>query len=258
MQRPASRKRSGACSPPAHDPLFSSLMRLHYTDLTSSSVKITGPELNYLKNVLRAKKGDRITLFDGKGNFAEGEISEVSRNQIGIEIKQKKMKMKTESPLKSILVQGILKGQKMDMVVQKATELGVSIIQPVMTVRTEVRETRKVERWRKIAAEASKQCGRAVIPRIEEPLPFDDFMNEFAGDGIIFWEEGGESIKNFKVKSDTLAIAVGPEGGFTPDEVALAVEKGFYTATLGPRILRAETASITALSLAQFLFGDLG
>jgi 16S rRNA (uracil1498-N3)-methyltransferase len=232
-------------------------MRIFYPDLSKTYIKLKGEDFNYLKNVLRARAGDEIILFNGKGQAASGLISSISKNEISVELKET-FESNTESPLHITLLQGILKAQKMDFVVRKATELGVYRIQPVITERTEVRETRKVERWRKIASEASKQCGRAVVPEVANPVLLEEFLAGYDGAGIVFWEEGGKSLKDFRLKGNDIALIIGPEGGLTADEVSFALRKKFFQATLGPRILMAETAAISALSLVQFTLGDMG
>jgi 16S rRNA (uracil1498-N3)-methyltransferase len=172
--------------------------------------------------------------------------------------------MDTESDLDITLVQGLLKGEKMDFVIQKATELGVTSIVPVVTERSQLRETRKFPRWKKITEEASRQSGRTRIPEVCEACCFDDLFNVpalTAGKGIMFWEQGGEKLPEVIEKlshADKIVLLIGPEGGFSEKEAMLASEKGFLTATLGSRILRAETAAISAVSIIQFALGDLG
>ena len=170
--------------------------------------------------------------------------------------------LNAESPLNLTLVQGILKGEKMDIVIQKATELGVKEIIPAITERSQIRQTRKVDRWRKIAEEASKQSGRTMIPVVHEPIEFNSLFtvhHSLPIKGFIFWEEGGvplrEAIHQFT--DSPIYLLVGPEGGFSKEEVSLAVSKGLITVSLGKRILRAETAAISAVALIQFLLGDI-
>ncbi|MDA8174088.1 MAG: 16S rRNA (uracil(1498)-N(3))-methyltransferase [Nitrospiraceae bacterium] len=235
-------------------------MRLYYPDLSPDcQIELTGEDFNYLKNVLRVNAGNRISLFDGKGNSAQAVITGVYSNRMTARTDGVSASVQTESPLKTALLQGMLKGQKMDIVIQKAVELGVSEIIPVITIRAEVRETRKIERWKKIAQEAARQCGRTVTPEISEPSALKDCIKNFSS-GVIFWEGGGKSLNKAGIKRDNtkLAVAIGPEGGFTEDEVSLAKESGFCVCSLGPRILRAETAAIAALALVQYQFGDLG
>ena len=152
----------------------------------------------------------------------------------------------------------------MDLVIQKATELGVKEIIPVITERSLVQETKKTMRWKKIAEEASRQSGRTGIPAIAEPVRFKDlFLNSerILKHGILFWEEGGETLPEMLStfsQTDAIALFTGPEGGFTEREVKTASENGFRVATLGKRILRAETAAVTAVSIIQYELGDIG
>jgi 16S rRNA (uracil1498-N3)-methyltransferase len=172
--------------------------------------------------------------------------------------------MNTESGLDIILAQGLLKGEKMDFVIQKATELGVTAIIPAVTERSQIRETRKHPRWKKIAEEASRQSGRTRVPEIFETCSFEDIFNCSAltsGKGIIFWEQAGEELSGILNRlsvADKICLLIGPEGGFSEKEALSASAKGFLTATLGSRILRAETAAIAAVSVIQFALGDMG
>lgn len=248
----------------------------------NNQISIIGKEARYLLSVLRCKKGDELTVFDGKGSCFRTSILNAGRKEIIAEVLAKIASYR-ESPLNIVLVQGLLKGQKMDIVVQKSTELGVKGIIPVITDRCQPRETRKVSRWRKIAEEASKQCGRSMVPIVYEPVEFNQFFDivgrlKESGEsekrrhgktiGLIFWEEGGLSLKEAfnKFSSSSIdrspdspvQVLIGPEGGFTKKEVSIAEEKGFIVTSLGMRILRAETAAISAITLVQFMVGDLG
>jgi len=245
------------------------------TAVKEGRVSITGEKARYLTSVLRFKKGDELIVFDGEGNCFRTKILKADRREVTVEVLEK-FPYDTESPLSIILVQGLLKGEKMDLVIQKATELGVKEIQPVITERSQVRETRKVTRWRKIAEEASRQAGRTKVPVIHEALVFKNFLTEPEKlkrgqgglKGFIFWEEGGVSLKEAVQKispsplpsftHSPLYLLIGPEGGFTGDEIALAETEGLIVVSLGKRILRAETASLSAVALVQFLLGDLG
>ncbi len=236
-------------------------MRLYFPSLPQSGpVTIKGEDFNYLKNVLRAKTGDSVSVFDGKGRLLRGKITEIGRSSLSVELEEE-LSPATESPIRITLLQGVLKAQKMDLVIQKSVELGVSQIQPVITARSEVRETRKVDRWRKIAQEAARQCGRAVVPDVDGPVSLENFLSGFEGQGIVFWEEGGRGLSELSGELKdvrSLSILIGPEGGLEPGEISLLTGKGFLVSYLGPRILRAETAAMAAITLAQFLFGDLG
>jgi 16S rRNA (uracil1498-N3)-methyltransferase len=253
--------------------------RLYIPDIRilDGQISITGEKVRYLISVLRCRKGDELIIFDGRGSCLRTTILKADRREVIAQVMEK-FPCNTESPINIILVQGILKGEKMDMVVQKVTELGVMEIIPVVTERSQLRETRKLARWKKIAGEASRQSGRSVIPIIHEPVDFKKFLNtrilQFAAQGLIFYEEHGMKIseaveiikQSFNPPIPPLAkggeggfiVIVGPEGGFTKEEVALAKEKGMLVTFLGKRILRAETAAISAVTLVQFLLGDIG
>ena len=242
--------------------------------IKENRISITGDKARYLSTVLRCKKGDDLIVFDGEGNCLRTNIIETGKREVVLEVLEK-FSCNTEAPIRIILVQGLLKGQKMDLVVQKTTELGVKEIIPLITERSQARQTRKVERWQKIAEEASRQSGRNVVPLIQEPINFNDYLSLLVTRhssmplrGFIFWEEGGLSLKEavhkisispiHRVAVSPVHILVGPEGGFTREEVSASEKKGFIVTSLGKRILRAETASISALTLVQFLLGDLG
>lgn len=242
----------------------------------SKTIRIAGDKARYLTTVLRCKEGDDLTVLDGKGNSFNAIIRSITKKEIIVEVTGV-IQQSTESPLRIMLIQGLLKGEKMDLVIQKTTELGIREIIPAITERSQMRETRKIYRWKKIAEEASRQSGRTMIPVIHDPIGFHDAVNlRFTAydpgrlNGLIFYEEGGmkisEAVEKLKqsvigshqLKDYGLIIAIGPEGGFTRREVDTAVSKGFVASYLSKRILRAETAAITATALVQFLMGDLG
>jgi 16S rRNA (uracil1498-N3)-methyltransferase len=231
-------------------------------EIRDGVIFIRGEKARYLTAVLRSGAGDTLTVSDTNGNSYFAKIIRATRKEVSAEITGKG-DAGGESPLKITLLQGLLKGEKMDLVVQKATELGVGKIIPVITCRSQVRETRKLGRWQKIAEEASRQSGRSMIPVVGQTLDFESLFNDppVPGRGIIFWERGGEKlpavVKRFSEVGE-IELFTGPEGGFSEAEVRTAKEKGFSIATLGRRILRAETAAIVALGIVQYQLGDLG
>jgi 16S rRNA (uracil1498-N3)-methyltransferase len=236
---------------------------LQELSLLKQPVVIRDEKAHYLFSVLRCKKGERLIVTDEKGCSYAAQIFSASKKEVIIDITDAYI-LNTESNLNIILIQGLLKGEKMDFVIQKTTELGVSAIIPIITERSQLRETRKHPRWKKIAEEASRQSGRTRIPEILEICSFKDVFDMpvlISGKGIIFWEQGGEKLPAVTSRlshADKILLLIGPEGGFSEEETLLASEKGFITATLGNRILRAETASIAAVSIMQFALGDLG
>ena len=236
---------------------------LHKLSLLKQPVVIEEEKAHYLLSVLRCKTGERLIVTDEKGCSYTAQILSASKKEVTIDITGDYI-FNTESNLDIILIQGLLKGDKMDLVIQKTTELGISAIIPVSTERSQLRETRRHPRWKKIAEEASRQSGRSKIPEIFETCSFKGIFGVpvlISGKGIIFWEQGGEKLPAVAGRlshEDKIFLLIGPEGGFSEWEVLLASEKGFFTATLGSRILRAETASIAAVSIIQFALGDLG
>jgi 16S rRNA (uracil1498-N3)-methyltransferase len=235
------------------------------SNIKDNRMSITGEKARYLTSVLRCGKGDELIIFDGKGSCYRTTILKADKREVIAEVIEK-FPCDTESHINITLVQGLLKGEKMDMVIQKTTELGVKEIIPVVTERSQLRETRRVTRWRKIAEEASRQSGRSVIPIIHEPMNFSDAFNLLQPSnrikGILFYEQGGmklsEAVSSFVPRLSSIYLFIGPEGGFTKEEVTLAKEKGLIVTYLGRRILRAETAAISAVTLLQFLLGDMG
>ncbi|OGW47372.1 MAG: hypothetical protein A2Y66_03035 [Nitrospirae bacterium RBG_13_41_22] len=174
------------------------------SDIKDNRISITDEKAHYITSVLRCKKGDELTIFDGKGDCFRTTILRIDRREIITEVIER-FPWNTESSINIVLVQGLLKGQKMDMVVQKTTELGVKGIMPVITKRSQLRETRKIARWRKIAEEASRQSGRNVVPTVHDATRFSDVLNTLspnAVNGLIFYEEGGmklsEAVEIFK------------------------------------------------------------
>lgn len=244
------------------------MQRLYIPDISTvtNQISVTGEKAQYLTNVLRCKKGDELIVFDGRGECLKTRIVNAGRKEVTFEVLERFL-CETDSHLEITLVQGLLKGGKMDLIIQKTTELGVKDIIPAITERCQVRGTRKLDRWRKIAEEASRQSGRSVIPVIHEPLDLRSIFTVNSSleklHGFIFYEEGGiglsQAMQQNRIyhESSPIHIFIGPEGGFTREETALAKEKGLVVVSFGKRILRAETAAISAVTLIQFLLGDL-
>lgn len=232
------------------------------SEIKDNQVNLSGSDYRHIVRVLRLKQGSGITLFDECGLEHSGKITEISTKEIKVAITGTKH-IETEPRLNITLLQGIPKGEKMDFIVEKATELGVKNIIPVITERSQVRHTQKIKRWQRIALESSKQCGRFILPEIHEVINFDQAIknNINCKLAIILYEKGQEYLKQrIKTSSqpiDTISLFVGPEGGFSETEISLAEDNGFIRMGLGPRILRTETASIVAISLIQFMYGDI-
>jgi 16S rRNA (uracil1498-N3)-methyltransferase len=206
--------------------------------------------------VLRLREGEALTLFDGHGGEWTGRLT--SRTEVRLLEKQD---VERESPLAITLVQGVSSGERMDYTVQKAVELGVARIQPLITKKGVVRLEGKraearVEHWRKIVIAACEQCGRNRIPAVEPLLEFGHYVRDVKGDAPkLLLSAQGRSIRELDVKSEAI-VAAGPEAGFAAEEQAALERAGFVKASLGPRILRTETAALAALAALSALRGD--
>jgi 16S rRNA (uracil1498-N3)-methyltransferase len=229
---------------------------------------VAGPELEHMRKVLRLGPGDRVILFDDAGLEHEGTIRSYSDGAGEIAI-SRSSRPERESPVRITLAQAVGKGEKMDWVVEKATELGAAAVAPFLCRRTVPKldgaaREKKAARWRRIALSAAKQSGRVAVPEILDVMDFSALVRQpWRSDlKLIFWEnetdQGLARFREEKSRLDSLLLVVGPEGGFTAEEIAEAKQGGFHSARLGKRILRTETAAVTALALAQFLWGDLG
>lgn len=234
-------------------------------NFSQTEVVLSVDESRHLRDVLRLREGERVAVFDGAGNEFECQIENIGRGEARLQIIEKIAPPAPESSLDLTLAIALLKGEKFDLVVQKATELGVKKIVPLQTRRADVRlhderdALKKLERWRRIALEAAKQSGRAFVPMIGTPLAYENFVNSASGTRILFAERGGESLHHISHGSEieNLTAVVGSEGGWEDAEIATALDKGFKVVTLGGRILRAETAAIIIAALLQHLYGDL-
>ena len=233
---------------------------------------LSGEESRHLRDVLRLRAGDEAHVFDGEGReFACVVVEPGGRKGAArLEVRGPVAPPSPESTLQLTLAVALLKGEKFDLVVQKACELGAARVVPVETKRADVRlrderdAQRRVERWRRLALEAAKQSGRARVPVVEEPVPFALFVESAlrAHEARVLFAEGGgaplDSLLTTTGERPTAVNAlVGPEGGWADEEIEHARAHGWHVITLGGRTLRAETAAITVCALLQNLFGDL-
>jgi len=232
---------------------------------TGTDTELTGNSARHVAKVLRLSAGDQIILFDGQGSDFTATIATVSKSSITLNCGTE-TPVGTKSPLQTELWQGISKGSRMDTVVQKATELGVTRIRPVFTrygvVKLDsARALKKVQHWQEIAISACEQCGRADIPAVLPPLSFNEALDQLDQSdqaAAMMLAPSGDTPLAQTLSPNALNIfMVGPEGGFSSEEEAAAKEKGVALIGLGNRILRTETAPITVLSIAQYLYGDL-
>jgi 16S rRNA (uracil1498-N3)-methyltransferase len=227
-------------------------------------VRFDADEAHHLRRVLRLRPGAIVEATDGTGRLYTIRLAalEVEGGWGTIEASAQPVR---ESPCAITLAQAVLKGDRMSWLVQKATELGVSRIVPMETARVVARSApgeARHARWERIAREAVKQCGRVVVPEIDRTRALADVTGEIGAHDAawVCWEGGGQSLAAAAADAGApgrLLLLVGPEGGFTAEEVGLAEASGARLVSLGPRILRAESAGLTVVALGQFLFGDL-
>jgi 16S rRNA (uracil1498-N3)-methyltransferase len=227
-------------------------------------VTLEGAAATHLRRVLRLVPGDPVTLFNGDGSDYPATIGGFGRGTVEAEVGSR-ASARAESPLAVTLVQGIARTERMDLVVQKATELGVAAILPVATARSVVKldrdsKARKLEHWRGIVLAACEQCGRGRLPAVGEPRPLADALAAPPPDGLRVVLTPGAPVALAAAARGARAIEllVGPEGGLEDAEVAAAVAAGFHPCSLGPRVLRSETAAIAAIAVLQSVAGDFG
>ena len=232
-----------------------------------NQTRICGQDAHHIRQVLRLDPGDDIIVFDGQGIERQARIFSFDENGVIVDLVDILVNY-TESPLNLVLAQGFLKEKKMDTLVRQLTELGVRSWLPFMAERSipspdERRRKARHERWQKITQEAVKQCRRGKVMQVTSIMSFEEALiqSEPFDVKVIFWENETQPlsalVKNSPSHSRVFAM-IGPEGGFSEKEVRKAIERGFLCTGLGPRILRAETATLAACTLLQYLFGDLG
>ncbi len=219
-------------------------------------VRIVGAELRHLRT-LRLGPGEPLAVFDEDGNEHEVRLERLGGRAAEARIVATDRPAR-ESTLDLTLAPALLKGVKMDLVIEKATELGARRILPVLS-RFAVGRGARIERWHRIAMAAAKQSGRSVVPAVEAPLPLTELVRRpWEALRLIAWEsERDVPLAALPTPADAVVVAVGPEGGFAEDEIADARAHGFVTVTLAPRVLRAETAAIVAAALCLHRWGDL-
>jgi 16S rRNA (uracil1498-N3)-methyltransferase len=237
--------------------LFVPPAQLPPAQLDASQVRLTPEQTRYLTLVLRLRAGDELELFDGEGGRYPAQLESGEILRVGARLEAE------ARALEVVLAQALAKGEKMDLIVQKATELGVARIVPLVAERSVVklsaeRGASRTERFRRIAQEAARQCGRADVPLIDEPQQLEPLLA--ATDCLCLVLDPAERLRLSAAARGVsrLLLAIGPEGGFSPAELALAQRSGALTVGLGPLVLRTETAGLAALSVLQHLHGALG
>lgn len=231
------------------------------TAFTEQTVTLTADEARHLRDVLRLKPGAEVYVFDGRGREFRCNVLDTKRDSVELHIETEVEPAKPESQLQLNLCVALLKGEKFDLVVQKATELGVTTVTPLITryadihLRDAADATKRVARWQRIALEAAKQSGRAFVPEISLPTTFEAAL-DVKNQGVMFSERGGGAFESLTGAGSITAL-IGSEGGWADEEIDAARARNFHIVTLGGRILRAETAAIAVTVLLQHRFGDL-
>ncbi|NLV25242.1 MAG: 16S rRNA (uracil(1498)-N(3))-methyltransferase [Deltaproteobacteria bacterium] len=232
--------------------------------LAGNEVVLTGDPFHHLFRVLRMKSGDEVLLLDGQGGCCRCRIGRVESRRAALTVVERWTEEEKVIPIR--LIQGLPKGDKFDFILQKGTEVGVSVFAPVIMERSVPllkgeNGQQRFARWRRIVDEAARQCRRPRVPEIQPLVDLASALEDGAGGlRLLCWEEGsrllGEVLPGSRPARVT--VLIGPEGGFTAPEVALALEAGYAPVRLGPRILRTETAGIVIAAWLQFLYGDMG
>jgi len=236
--------------------------------IKESRVSLSGTDAVHIAKVLRLGVGGRIVLSDGKGKSYLAMLEQVDNKGVSCTVEKEFAAVPQDLP-KVTLVQGIPKGDKMDLIIQKGTELGLNGLIPLLSERVVVKlegdkQFKRWERWRRIALEAAKQCRRPDMPEISGPKSWEQVLDALPPEAValIPWEEEtAESLKGFLQNSkppEEIYVFIGPEGGFSPGEVERAQLCGVRPVTLGPRILRTETAGLAVLTMILYQWGDLG
>jgi 16S rRNA (uracil1498-N3)-methyltransferase len=240
-------------------------------DNKQTSVTLISDEARHLREVLRLKPGDEVYVFNGEGKEFLSRIEESRRDTARLQVIREVEPARPESQLQLTLALALLKGEKFDLVVQKATELGVARMVPVITKHADIRlrddseRAKRITRWQRISMEAAKQSGRAVVPKIAGVTTFTSLIETASEDKpsncLMFSERNGQSFiqtrDHIAAESKQITALVGSEGGWSDEEIAAARAAGWNIVTLGGRTLRAETAAIAVVALLQHLFGDL-
>lgn len=237
--------------------------------ITEEKARILGDDVKHIYKVLRLKEGTEVALNNCEGQEYLCVIESISKQEVILSIKNK-LEMNNESLISITLFQGLPKSQKMDLIVQKGTELGVGEFIPCLTSRVDIKlkgDFKKLDRLNRIALEAAKQSKRSIVPKVIEPIIYEDILDSIREyDLFLVPYENKENygikalVNDLKNKKEIkkIGVLIGPEGGFEEWEINTLKDKGAYIITLGNRILRTETAGFTAVALIQYELGDLG
>lgn len=238
-------------------------MRRFYAPISSftdSIVELSEDETRHMRDVLRLHVNDEVSVFDGAGHEFRCSISTIGKKHSQLNVLGEIAPASPESTLELTIAPTVLNGERYDLIVQKAVELGVNALIPLITLRCDVKQrdaAKRLERWRRIAMEATKQCGRAKLMEIREPLTFTELLeDEKQVDILLFSERNGNAFDAIEPIKKVTAL-FGPKGGWDDSELVMAGDRGVSVITLGGRILRAETAAIGITAILQYRFGDI-
>ena len=239
-----------------------------FTDQPLSSganLALTGSAARHLSSALRMSVGQEITLFNGRGGEFAATLTSTAKSQVDVSIGDCR-EIDRESPLRLHLAIAVSRGERMDWIVQKATELGVTEITPLFSERTEVklngdRLEKKLRHWQQVSISACEQCQRNIVPIINNALTLDQWLSQADGDSeqlkLVLHHRSDKTLAQHQAPK-SVCLLVGPEGGLSDNEISRAMDKGFAALTLGPRVMRTETAPLAAISIMQSVWGDMG
>jgi 16S rRNA (uracil1498-N3)-methyltransferase len=227
----------------------------------TATIQLDSESAHYLITVLRLKKGAELVVFNGEGNEYPAELIEARKESATVALREC-VERDVESPLQTHLGLGISRGERMDLAIQKAVELGVSAITPLFTERCVVqldasRKDQRLRHWRKVVQSACEQCGRNRLAEVFEPAKLDDWVRQQTGLRLFLHPHGGKSLCELPPPDGPVCLLSGPEGGFAEHERMTALQAGFVPLRLGPRVLRTETTALAALAAIQTTWGDL-
>ena len=235
-----------------------------YTDealRAGATTQLPEDAAHHAVHVLRLRAGEPLTLFNGRGGEYAGRVAAIERLRVTVDVLAHR-ELERESPLAVTLVQGVSSSEKMDFTVQKATELGVAALQPVVAARSAgrisgERAAQKRAHWQRVAVAACEQCGRNRVPEVFAPLPLEAYCQAPQANGLLLSPEAQLGLREAAARlRGAAALAAGPEAGFTAAEQAMLAQAGFVPVRLGPRVLRTETAALAALAALNALAGD--
>ena len=227
-----------------------------------STIELTDSAANHVGKVLRMRPEEPLILFDGEGTAVQGMIESISKKSVSVRLEHN-LEGVVESPLSIHLGQTLSRGERMDYAIQKATEVGVTEITPLFSERCEVklpkdRQEKRLRHWQQVAISACEQCGRNKVPVIHPPVSVDEWMTTQSSDlKFVLHHRTDRKLKGYD-QPTSVSLLIGPEGGLTADEIDRAEQSDFNALALGPRVLRTETAPVSAITLMQYLWGDVG